>query len=176
MLSKSIAGLMIGGTVAVTFAAALAAADDERIAFPQDYRTKLVNYLSLDRVPPHDDQIIRLFSSSEALDAVQAGKEIPNGSILVAEVYKAKKDADGKVIKSALGQRIRDKFAAIAVMKKEKGWGEKYPDDLRNGDWDFAIFSPAGERLKDKDLNQCRTCHAPQKTTQNIFSLEHMAK
>ena len=60
-------------------------------------------------------------------------------------------------------------------MQKQKGWGDKFSEDLRNGDWDFAIFKPTGERLIKKDLNECRACHAPLKGTQNLFSLEHMA-
>ena len=72
---------------------------------------------------------------------------MPYGTVLVAEIYKAKKDANGKVITSSLGRRIRGDFAAIAVMQKEKGWGEMFPAALRTGDWDFAIFSPKGERL-----------------------------
>ena len=131
------------------------------------------NYVSLDRTQ-NADQVIRLFAPKEALDAAKSGTELPYGTVLVAEIYKAKKNRDGEVIKSSLGRRIRDKFAAIAVMQKEKGWGEQYPEALRNGDWDFAIFNPKGERLVDKDLNSCRGCHAPLKDTQHLFSLEHM--
>ena len=148
-------------------------AEQYRIAFPADYRTAMHNYVSLDRTQ-NDDQTIRLFAPKQALDAAKAGAELPDGTILVAEIYKAKKDDNGKVIESSLGRRIRGKFAAVAVMQKGKGWGEKYPDELRNGDWDFAIFSPQGERLVDKDLNACRACHAPLEDTQHLFSLEHM--
>ena len=45
--------------------------------------------------------------SSKALDAAKAGKELPYGTVLVAEIYKAKKDKEGKVITSSLGRRIR---------------------------------------------------------------------
>jgi len=148
-------------------------AGDERIAYPADYRAKMVNYISLDRTQ-NDDQIIRLFTTQAALDAAKAGGELPYGTVIVAEVYKAKKDADGEVIESSLGRRIRDKFAAVAVMQKEKGWGAKFTAEHKNGDWDFAIFNPKGDRLVKKDLNSCRKCHAPHKETQHLYSLEHM--
>ncbi|MBL8846750.1 MAG: cytochrome P460 family protein [Hyphomicrobium zavarzinii] len=164
-----LATLLILGLVAGTAYAA-----DERISFPADYKTSFTNYLSLDRVQ-NEDQIIRLFANPVALEAAAAGKELPNGSVLVGEIYAAKKDKDGKVMKSALGQRIRDKLAAIAVMQKEEGWGSTIPENLRNGDWDFAIFSPDGKRLN-KDLNTCRQCHAPLASTQHLFSLEHLSK
>lgn len=149
-------------------------AGQERIAFPADYKTKFTNYLSLDRVQ-NNDQIIRLFANDVALTAASEGRELPDGSILVGEVYKAKKDKDGKVVVSSLGRRIRDKLAAVAVMEKGAGWGATFSDELRNGDWDFAIFNPEGQRL-DKDLDACRRCHAPLKDKQHVFSLEHLVK
>lgn len=164
---------VFGASIAAVLVTSAALADKDRIAFPADYETKMQNYVSLDRTQ-NADQVIRLFAPKEALDAAKSGTELPYGTVLVAEIYKAKKDKDGEVIKSSLGRRIRDKFAAIAVMQKEKGWGEQYPEALRNGDWDFAIFNPKGERLADKDLNSCRGCHAPLKDTQHLFSLEHM--
>lgn len=151
-----------------------AAAEQPRMQFPEGYQTTFENYLSLDRVQ-NPDQIIRLFANKAALEACKEGRELPDGSVLVGEVYAAKKDADGKVITSSLGRRIRDKLVAIAVMEKRKGWGDTLPAELRNGDWDFGLFSPAGKPL-DKDLNACRTCHAPLKSTQHLFSLQHIAK
>jgi Cytochrome P460 len=149
-----------------------APAEEPRIAFPVDYKS-FDNYLSLDRVQ-NDDQIIRLFANDLARNAAREGRDLPVGAVIVGEVYKAKKGKDGKVIESSLGRRLRDKLAAVAVMQKGEGWGDTYPEDLRNGDWDFAIFSPDGKRL-DKDLNACRSCHAPLAGTQHLFSLEHLA-
>lgn len=151
----------------------LANATDDRVKFPTGYATTFTNYLSLDRVQ-NPDQIIRLFANPTAREAAAAGQPLPDGSILVGEIYAAKKDKDGNVITSSLGRRIRDKFVAVAVMEKRAGWGEAFPADLRNGDWDFAIFSPDGTPLK-KDLNTCRQCHAPLGETQHLFSLEHLA-
>ena len=54
-------------------------------------------------------------------------------------------------------------------MQKGEGWGEKFSPEFRNGDWDFAIFSPKGERLVKKDLNDCRACHQPFAETQHLF-------
>ena len=173
MFVRATAGVTIACATALLVSATTVRAEEPRIAFPANYRTAMINYLSLDRVQ-NDDQVIRLFTSKAALDAGKAGKPIPYGTVIVAEIYKAKKNAKGEVIESSLGRRIRDKFAAVAVMQKEKGWGEKFSDEHKNGDWDFAIFSPKGERLVKKDLNACRACHAPLKETQHLFSLEHM--
>lgn len=166
-------GKIFAVALGVSVAISAAMADDERISFPANYSTKFHNYLSLDRVQ-NDDQVIRLFANEIALTAAKEGRELPNGSVIVGEVYKAKKDKDGKVVESSLGRRIRDKLAAIAVMQKGEGWGAAFSEDLRNGDWDFAIFSPDGKQLN-KDLNACRSCHAPLKETQHLFSFEHLS-
>lgn len=159
---------------ALAGAAGLAWAANERIAFPASYADTFTNYLSLDRVQ-NDDQIIRLFANKTATDAAASGAALPDGSILVGEIYAAQKDKEGNVVTSSLGRRIRDKLVAIAVMEKRSGWGAAFSDDLKNGDWDFAIFGPSGQRL-DKDLNACRQCHAPLKGSDHVFSLEHLNK
>lgn len=160
--------------VGAAFGGSALLADEDRISFPSDYKNTFTNYLNLDRVQ-NEDQIIHLFANDAALDAAEAGEDLPNGSILVGEIYAAKKDEDGNIMKSALGLRIRDKLAAVAVMQKEEGWGDRFPDGLRNGNWDFAIFSPDGKRLE-KDLDACRQCHAPLADTQHLFSIEHLAR
>ena len=157
---------------AVVLLAAPALAEDPRIAFPKDYRTSFVNYLNLDRTQ-NDDQIIHLYANQIALDGIEATGDFPDGSILIGEVYKAKKDADGEVIESALGQRIRGPLALVAVMEKQTGWGEKFSEEHRNGDWDFAAFKPDGA-VADKDLNECRACHAPLVEMKHVFSIEHL--
>jgi hypothetical protein len=160
--------------VAGAMGMSLARAEEPRVTFPRDYTETFTNYLSLDRVQ-NPDQIIRLFANELAIGAGSRGAELPEGSILVGEVYSARKDAEGNIAVSSLGRRIRDKLVAIAVMEKRAGWGAAFPENLRNGDWDFAIFSPDGKPLN-KDLNACRACHAPLKESQHIFSLQHLVK
>lgn len=162
----------LGLVMGLGLTAGVAVSEEPRVSFPANYETEFENYLSLDRVQ-NPDQIIRLFANDVALKAAREGKELPNGSVLVGEVYKSKTDAEGKILTSALGRRMRGKFAAVAVMEKGEGWGDSFPAGLKNGDWDFAIFSPDGKALN-KDLNTCRSCHAPMASTQYLFSLEHM--
>lgn len=169
---------MMRTLVLVMVASALLAypigAEEARIQFSKDYQTKFTNYLSLDRVQ-NADQIIRLYANDIALKGVRENGEFPDGSILIGEVYKAVKDADGNVMKSSLGRRIRGGLALVAVMEKQKGWGEKFPQGLKNGDWDFGAFKPDGSVAK-KDLNACRACHAPLTNLRHVFSYEHLQK
>lgn len=148
------------------------ASEESRIQFPKDYQTTFTNYLNLDRTQ-NPDQVMRLYANDIALKGVQADGQFPDGSILIGEVYKAVKDKDGKVIESTLGRRIRGQLALVAVMEKQKGWGEQFPEGLKNGDWDFATFKPDGSVAK-KDLNACRACHAPLTKLHHVFSYEHL--
>lgn len=170
-----LAGLLAlaAGAWAMVPAPVAVKADDAKIAFPADYAKTFENYLSLDRTQ-NPDQVMRIFGNKVALDAARANKPLPEGSMLVAEVHKAKVDKDGNAIVSSLGQRIRDKFALVAVMQKRGAdFGKDLPEELQNEGWDFAAFKPDGS-VADKDLNECRACHAPLKDTQHLFSLEHM--
>jgi len=153
--------------------AGVAAAEEHRIDFPAGYGENFTNYLSLDRTQ-NPDQTIRLFGNDKALGGAGDDGALPHGSVLVAEIYAARKDADGNVLTSALERRVKDRMLAIAVMEKQPGWGEGRPQGLRTGDWDFAVFSPAGERLVDKDLNACRACHAPLGDRDFVFSHQHL--
>ncbi len=155
-------------------AGTVAHAQDARIEFPAGYATKYRNYLSLDRVQ-NPDQVIRLFANDTALAGTDDSGSLAPGSVLVAEIYAALTDAEGEVLTSSLDRRIRDRLVAIAVMEKRPGWGARFPEPLRNGDWDFAIFSPEGKAL-DKDLDACRACHAPLADRDHLFSYEHLVK
>lgn len=168
MWTKSAVALLL----LLFLSAGAAAAGEPRIDFPVGYAKDFTNYLSLDRTQ-NPDQVIRLFGNDKALAGAGADGALPHGSVLVAEIYAARKDAEGNVVTSALGHRIKDRMAAIAVMEKQPGWGEGRPAGLKTGDWDFAVFSPAGERL-DKDLNACRACHAPLGERDFVFSYEHL--
>lgn len=156
---------------AVAIAASFAVAQDDRVAFPAGYKS-FNNYLSLDRTG-NDTEIIRLFANDKAAAGPGADGHFADGSVLVGEIYKARLNDKGEAIESSLGRRVRDKLAAIAVMEKRSGWGGTIPEDLRTGDWDFAVFSPDGKRL-DKDLNGCRSCHTPLKETDFLFSYDHL--
>lgn len=165
---------LTGLGVVSLFLASTVQSDDSKIPFPDDYLSTYTNYLSLDRVQ-NPDQIIRLFGNDIAMQGPGPDGKLPYGSVLVGEVYKAKLDAEGKVMVSALGRRIRDKLALIAVMQRGEGWGEEHPAGLRNGNWEMAAFKPDGT-VADKDLNACRACHAPLEATNFLFSYEHLIK
>ena len=164
------AGLVAG--TALISAAAPAHAADVTLELPTNYRTTLDNYLISDRLG-QEDQVISLFANEIARDGVRANGELPYGSILVGEIYKAKKNQDGEVIDSAIGRRIPGELAAIVMMERREGWDAQYPDELKVGDWEFEVFSPSGENLA-RDTTACRECHHPLTESEFTFSYAHI--
>ena len=73
------------------------ALEDRVLELPGDYATSYDNYYVSDRLY-QDDQVISLYANDVVRDAARAGQALPDGSILVGEIYAAKKDADGEVI------------------------------------------------------------------------------
>ena len=161
------AALMFGMTVPV------GAGEDRVLSFPTDYRQNFTLYYSGDRYLA-EEQTIKLFANDVALAAAQKGEKLPDGSVLVAEIYAAQKDGDGEVLESAIGRRLPGEFKAIALMERKSGWDAQYSDDLKVGDWEFELFNTAGKNLN-KDTTGCRQCHAPLGDSDYLFSIEHMA-
>lgn len=160
-------------TLATGIMAGAAAAEDVVLDLPADYRTSFDNYMVSDRLG-QDDQVMSMFANDIARNGARADGKLPYGSVLIGEVYGAKKDADGAVVESALGRRVPAELKAIVVMERREGWDAQYPDELKVGDWEFEVFSPAGENLG-KDTTACRECHQPLTDTEFTFSYQHLA-
>jgi len=145
---------------------------DERVPFPAGYHDSFVEYLSIDRIM-NPDQIMRIYANEAAQQGRGQQGHLPNGSVLVGEVYSVKKDDAGEVIVSSLGRRIEDKLLLIAVMERREGFAESSTSSVATGDWDFGAYTPDG-KVAAKELDECRVCHAPLKDYEFMFSLEHL--
>ncbi|MEL6476639.1 MAG: cytochrome P460 family protein [Pseudomonadota bacterium] len=159
-------GLMVLG------AATAWAAEDRVLELPADYQTAFDNYMISDRLG-QEDQVISLFANEVARSGPLQDGRLPEGSVLIGELYKVKLDGDGAPLLSPLNRRIPDKLAAIVVMEKRAEWAGQYPDDLKLDGWEFEVFSPTGENLA-KDTTACRECHAPLGETDYLWSIAHI--
>ncbi len=156
-------------------AGATAMAGPERIEFPKGYQESFSNYMNAER--QNGKQLARFYANDVAVKGAKAGGEMPDGSIVIMEVYKAKMDKDGKPVRSKnLDRLVRGDLAAVMVKQKGAGWGKDYSGEKMNvGDWEFAGFKADGTRL-DKDFATCRSCHSELKESSFLFSYEHLAK
>lgn len=114
MIKGSLTTLLISALLLVSVLA-----EENKIAFPQDYKDTFKIYVSNDRVM-NPDQTIRIYANDIAMQGPGEDGKLSYGSVLVAEVYKAKKDENDIVIVSSLNRRIAGDMALIAVMQREK--------------------------------------------------------
>ena len=149
------------GLVTATAVLALAgrgSAGADKVAFPASFRDGVL-YTIADRYDVK--QYRELFASKEAIAAAKAGKPLPSGTVLTLVQYKAQVDAQGNLLKDDKGRFLKGDLIGYAVMEKRTGWGTEYPDDIRNGEWEYAAFN--AERVFNDKANYkgCFQCHKP---------------
>ena len=105
------------------------------------------------------------------LDGPLAGD---NGSVLFAEVYSAKVDADKKPITGSDGFYAPDQLLFYTAMARDAGWGKDIPDMLRNEDWNYAVFTNAKQLRAGVNQAECLACHKPLDKTSYTFTLEQI--
>ncbi len=164
---------------AVAFAAALGAtasalAGPDKIAFPKEYE-KWERYAVVDRYD--NKQYRELYAKPEVVKAVRAGKPIPDGTVLAMAIYSAELDAQGSPVKDEKGRFRKGKLTGVSVMEKRAGWGVEYAPELRNGNWEYAVFMPDGSPNAQANANTqpCFACHKPHEKQDFVISLASLA-
>ena len=105
---------------------------DGELMFPKGYNT-FPTFLKGIQKP---NAIRDLFINKTGAEA-HHGKPFANGSILVMEIYNAKKGSGDGFEKDGQGNLIKDGLVKVYVMQKGEGWGTHAPKGLKNGDWDL---------------------------------------
>lgn len=101
------------------------------------------------------------YASAAAVQAAKEGKPLPSGTVLALIQYKAQMDAQGNPVKDAEGRFMKGDLIAYAVMEKRTGWGTDYADDIRNGEWEYAVFGADGKFNDKANYKACFQCHKP---------------
>ncbi len=147
-----------------------AGGDPDFVAFPEGYGKSFTNYVTLNRVGK--ELVAKMYANDVVISSYEAGEKAASGSVLVMEVYKPKKDADGKALVGDDGIYVIDQLAAIAVMERRDNWDVAYPAENRVGNWGFAFYGPDGQP-KANEL-QCVVCHTPLAHQDFMFSNQHL--
>jgi hypothetical protein len=166
--------IALAGVVAAAAVLALAfsvRAGGDKVAFPEKFG---VLYATVDRAD--NKQYRELYASSQAvIDAAKAGKPLPSGSVLTLVQYAAQLDDKGNPVKDANGRFIKtDKILGYTVMEKRTGWGTEYPDDIRNGEWEYQAFTAARKPNPKANLANCFKCHKPLDKQDFVFSYDRL--
>jgi len=167
---RHVAAIMLSATVIAGAALAQAVAytpGPHNITLPADWQQRFIRYTTVDKP---DRRIIRnMFINPEAFAALRPGQPLPYGSVVVMADQRARLDADGRPLLDGNGRLIPEPaFIAIAVQQKERGWGEGYGPELRNGEWEYARFNAQTGARIEGPLNACFTCHLQARAQQDF--------
>jgi len=156
---------------AVALIGAGAWAGGDKVAFPGTY-DKGVLYTTVDRAD--NKQYREFYAPRAAIEAAKKGQPMPSGTVLTMVQYAAQLGPDGNPAKDANGRFVKGNLVAYAVMEKRTGWGAEYPDNVRNGEWEYQVFSP-DKKVNDKaNLTACFNCHKPHAGEDFLFTLDKL--
>jgi plastocyanin len=165
-----IAGAALAAAVAI--AATTVPSGPNKIMFPAGYDTGVL-YATVDRYDVK--QYREFYASADSVKAAREGRPLPYGTTLTLVPYKAKADANGNPIKDAGGHFIKDELVGIFVMEKRQGWGADIPADIRNGEWEYQVFTPEGKVNDKANLTACYECHKPFANDDYLTNLAKLA-
>ena len=154
--------------------ALLANVAKSNVSFPEGYRESFTKYHVINF--PATRQVRYYYANSAAVQAAKAGKPLPDGSVLFAEVYAAKLDADKKPVMGSDGFFVPDKLTGYTAMARSAGWGKDFPEMLRNEDWNYAVFTTDKQHRTGVNQAECLACHKPLNNLSYTFTLKQLAE
>jgi hypothetical protein len=143
----------------------------DKVAFPADFAGGVL-YWTQDR--PNGNQVRDYFTSRAAIDAAKRGAPFPSGTVITVVQYAARLDGDGKPARDASGRFAKDALRGFTVMEKRAGWGTEYPENVRNGEWEYQTFTAGRSPNASANLTNCFTCHKMVEKQDFVYSLENM--
>lgn len=143
------------------------------VVFPEDYQATFVRYHAINF--PATRQVRYFYANKTAVQAARDGKSLPNGSVLFAEVYSARLDADKKPVTDSDGLFVPDQLLYYTAMAREPGWGRNIPEMLRNEDWNYAVFTMGKQHRPGVNQAECLACHKPLDKASYTFTLKELA-
>ena len=144
------------------------------VTFPEGYKDTFTKYHTINF--PATKQVRYYYANKAAVATAKAGKPLPDGTVLFAEVHAAKLDADNKPVMGSDGFYVADKLLFYTAMARDAGWGKDIPEMLRNSDWNYAIFTTDKQHRPGVNQAECLACHKPLDKTSYTFTLKQLAE
>ena len=151
----------------------LPAVAKSRVGFPEGYQQTFVRYHTINF--PAAKQVRYYYANPAALQAAREGKPLPDGSYLFAEVYSAKLDDARNPVKGPDGFFETDKVVAYTAMERQAGWGNDFPEMLRNENWNYAVFTADKKPRAGVNQAECLGCHKPLDKVSYTFTLKELS-
>ncbi len=136
--------------------AAAAGPADGEVELPADYKSWSVFLSGIQKAETKQIRDIYLNAQAESASAAP----LPDGSVLVMEIYSVETDDAGEAVLGEDGQMQKKALSKVFVMEKNAGWGGGQPEGLANGNWVYAAYEGNGAPAQ-VEYNACRACHAP---------------
>lgn len=143
-----------------------------RVSFPADYKASFTKYLTMEF--PEDKQLRYLYANPVAVRAAGAGEPLPDGSMIIVEVFDARLDGSGNPVKGSDGYFEPDTLVGYAAMERQAGWGDEIPGILRNGNWNYAPFTVDKVYRSGFNQAQCLACHKPLPDDSHLFTMKQL--
>jgi cytochrome c553 len=133
-----------------------------RMQFPKAFPAGFTLY----QTETEENTMTRRYANATAASAARAGKQLPDGSVILQVSYKIQKDAAGKDIAGPV--------QSYAGMESHSNWGNDIPLVLRNENWDYALFAADGKRQDQLNEAQCLACHKPKESDSYVFTMQQL--
>jgi Cytochrome P460 len=165
-LAEHWSALPAGGAAAAASPAAKAAAASSLMSLPAGFPAGFREYWRAVDEPGKTMQIGH--ANSAAWRAASEGKKLPDGSIIVIVFHAAARTADGQWVPGAV--------QSYSGMERQAGWGQAVPDLLRNGNWQYGLFTAQGVSRLGELHPRCLACHKPQAEQSYLFTWPDLRK
>ena len=171
MTRRSTAGAVLLATVCVVAPVVHVQAGADNVIFPDNYAAgaKWLVVDKADRKELHEHYV-----TPAALEAARRGQPMPSGTVFTLVRYAAQLDAQGDLARDADGHFVKGEIAGFGVMEKRTGWGSDYPDTLRNGEWEYRVFTPDKKPNPNMKLTACFECHKTQAARDFVQAYEKL--
>lgn len=101
------------------------------------------------------------YTQPEAVRAAKAGQPLPYGTVIYGIEYE---DQNG----------VRGLVARYILMEKVKGGGREYPASVRNGEWEYASYTPDKRLITTDPVTRCLACHKSAAATEYLFGYDKL--
>ncbi len=161
-----------GATAGAAPSALLPAVAETHVSFPANYKSDFTKYLTMNF--PDNKQLRYFYANPTAMKAAAAGEPLPDGSMILVEVYGARLDEQGNPVQGSDGFFELGELKGYAAMERQAGWGAALPEMLRNENWNYAPFTTG--KVVRSGFNQavCFACHKPRAGDSNLFTMKEL--
>lgn len=134
------------------------APSEDRVGFPTGYAKTFT--ILRQTTDAGDATQVTVYGNAPAASIVKFSElPYPNGSVLVMETMRLKKDASGELARDAQGKPVPETVQGLHVMRREAGFGQGYGGD-RAGEWEFVEYRADGTYLTPPAKSMsCAACH-----------------